>query len=111
MKLATKIERYVIEPKRGGLSDSWESFHATNPSSMRLEEFPYVFLAYRAGGDDDRFFLFDKYVWNSNMGLSILDERGEDCYRHRPSPGRILPSCNSSAYARARCSPGPRTRC
>ncbi len=86
MKQATKIEGYVIEPKSDGFSEEWESFHATNPSSMRLPGFPGVFLAYRAGGSKDRFFLFDKYVWNSNMGLAILDERGETVRYRFPLP-------------------------
>jgi multiple sugar transport system ATP-binding protein len=83
---ATKIQKYVIEPKSDGFSEEWESFHATNPSSMRLPEFPGVFLAYRAGGSKDRFFLFDKYVWNSNMGLAILDEKGEEVVYRFPLP-------------------------
>ena len=86
MKQATKIKKYVIEPKHGGFSEEWESFHATNPSSMRLKEYPGVFLAYRAGGSNDRFFLYDKYVWNSNMGLAILDERGEEVLYRFPLP-------------------------
>ena len=86
MKRAKKVNSYVIEPKADGFSKAWESFHATNPSSIRLNGYDGVILAYRAGGENDKFFMYDKFVWGSSMGLCLLDSRGEKVRYRFPLP-------------------------
>ena len=84
--LARKREGYIIEPVTRGPQSSWEGHHATNPTAIRLKNDPRVFLGYRAGGNEDFFYLHSIRVWGSHLGLAVLDTRGERVEHRFPLP-------------------------
>lgn len=83
---AMKAPGYIIEPILTGYSRKWEGHHATNPSALRLSNDPRVFLGYRAGGDDDHYYLNTTEVWGSSLGLAVLDPLGEKVEARLPLP-------------------------
>lgn len=83
---AHKKPGYIIEPIVEGPTARWEGHHATNPTSIRLSCDPRVFLGYRAGGDEDLYYLRDIPVWSSHLGLAVLDEHGGAVVHRFPLP-------------------------
>jgi len=75
---AAKVKGYITEPITSEGHWQWEGHHATNPTVLRLDGDPRVFLGYRAGGADDHHFHESaKSAMGSHFGMAILDERGE----------------------------------
>ena len=77
---------FLVEPLPDGPTAFWEGHHTTNPAAIRLSCDPRVFLAYRAGGFDDRYRIPNWDVWASHMGMAILDNRGERIVHRLPLP-------------------------
>ena len=86
MGTARKDNGIFLRPIKDGYQRKWEGHHATNPCSVRFKSDPRVFLGYRAGGDDDIYFVHQYKVWGSHLGLAVLDEFGEKIVNRLPLP-------------------------
>ena len=84
--LANKKDEILIAPITDGPGSEWEGHHTTNPTAIRLSGDPRIFLGYRAGGDDDLYYLGDKEVWSSHLGLAALDDLGQRVLHRFPLP-------------------------
>ncbi|MBT3201594.1 MAG: hypothetical protein HN350_16955 [Phycisphaerales bacterium] len=84
---ARKIEGYLTEPLISDSHWQWEGHHATNPTVLRLNGDPRVFLGYRAGGlDDHHYHKGATSAMGSHFGMAILDELGEKVLHRLPFP-------------------------
>ena len=86
MLKARKDRGFFLEPIETGHHATWEGHHATNPCAIRFSTDRRVFLGYRAGGDDDIYYVHHHKVWGSHLGLAVLDEYGEKIVKRLPLP-------------------------